>query len=331
MIPKTPNSRTLVVDGDTPIFRCAKALQKDYIEVNWNDFALDLDNRTQFIGGKLKGKEVKGKLNEINERHGISLTIDDFEITPKTVLIDAKNDDQRLAIGMKNIRSYIQGLLNIPWVKGIKWCLSSKTNFRKELNQDYKAQRPEKPKLLLQLKDLFIHEFKHMVTIKNSHEADDLLGIFGAWSREYHKNPKDSPYVLTGYDKDLLQIGDNWFLNFDKKEQGIFWIDNFTGHLNLCTQILQGDTADNLKGLPEITTEIKAKYGVATGGCAIGKSRKILSDCKTIDELYRTVEWCYKSFYGEDYKEHLNLMFRMVKLLENEGEIKDFPFQLEEE
>jgi len=328
MVPKEKNSKTLVVDGDTPLFRCAKALQKDYIEINWNDFTLDLDNKTKFIGGKLKGKEVYGKLNEINDRHGISLTIDDFDITPKTVLIDAKNDAQRLEIGMRNMRKYIRDLKELPWVKNIKWCLSSKNNFRKDLNPDYKAQRPEKPKLLIDLKNLFITEFKNIITIKDMLEADDLLGIFGAWSREYYENPKDSPFVLTGYDKDLLQIGNNWFFNFDQRDQGIFWIDEFTGHKNLCTQILQGDTADNLKGLPKITSEIKARYGVATGGCAIGKAKSILSDCKSIDELYMAVEWCYKSYYGENYRKHLTMMYKLVFLLEKEGEIKDFQFKL---
>ena len=57
------------------------------------------------------------------------------------------------------------------------------------------------------------------------------------------------------------------------------------------------------------------------------KANKVLSECKTIQELYDMVEFIYKCYYNDEYKEPLNLTYRLVKLLEKPNEIKDFPFK----
>jgi hypothetical protein len=323
-----PNSKILVVDGDTPIFRFALALEKKYIEASYkkSPWVIELDNITQFKGGKLKGKEVQGELHKMNKSSEIELTMDDFNIKHKVRLINAKSDESRLEIGKRNARNYISDLYQIPWVKEIKYCLSSKNNFRKNIDKNYKSSRGKKPLLLNDLKSWFEKEFKSIITIIDGLEADDLLGIMGNWSRNYFKDPKDSDIVLCGYDKDLLQIYNNYFFNFDHREDGIFWINELDGQRNLCHQILTGDTTDDIKGLEGISDEIKERFCVRLGGCGKGKAEKILSDCCTVECLYERVEWCYMSYYQDDYKDHLNKQFKLVKLLENKDKIEDFPF-----
>lgn len=321
------NSKTLVLDGDTPLYRASLALQESYIEVWWEDRMIECKNLTEFKGGKLNGKIIKGKLQEINDNKKTNFILDDFKIIPKTRLIQSNNDKMRLGLGKKFIREYISNLYQIHWVKEVVYCLSSENNFRRDIDKEYKSNRTCKPVLLDTLRNWFIKEFKDIIKIEDGLEADDLLSIFGHKSRNSFTNPKDTDIVLCGYDKDLLQIYNNYFFNFDHREDGVFWIDEFEGQKSLAKQCIIGDRIDNIKGLPKINEEIKAEYNVRLGGVGSGKAEKILSDCKTVGDLFKTVENCYKMYYKDNYKEKLNKQFKLVKLLENKEEIKDFPFK----
>lgn len=322
------NSCIAVIDGDTPIFRHSKILEETYIEVWWNNRVKEFENITRFKGGKLKGQEIEGYLNKINKGREEPFSIEEFEIINKSRLIKPPQKGARLDIAKRNLRSYISDFYAIPWVKEIKYCVGGNTNFRYEVDKNYKSNRGPKPLKLLEVKEWFCDEFKDIIVVADNCEADDKLSQMGHWSRNYFKNPKDSNIVLCGYDKDLLQIYNNWHFNFDKRDE-IVWINEFTGHKNLALQCLKGDTVDGIKGLPEITPEIKEKYNVGLGGCAEGKANKILDLCETIEDLYREVEWCYRSYYKDDYKQALNKEYMLVKLLEKKDEFNiEFPFQL---
>ena len=326
MISQKENYYTLIFDGDTSLFRFAKALQEDYIEVWWKDRMMECKNLTYFKGGKINGQVIKGKLEEINENRKDPFLLEEFEIIPKSRLLKCDNDKKRLGLGKKWIREYISELYAIPWVKEIKYCLSSETNFRKEVDPLYKSTRGEKPILLKQLRKEFIKEFKDIIEIHGGLEADDLLSCYGYLSRNTFTNPKDTNIVLCGYDKDLLQIYNNFFYNFDKRDEGVIWIDEFTGQKNLVVQCLCGDTVDAITGLPSVTEEMKEKYNIRMGGVGKGKAESILSNCDTVECLFREVEWCYRSYYGDGYKEALNREFRLVKLREHKDKMVDFPF-----
>lgn len=320
------NYYTLVIDGDTPIYRASLALQESYIEVWWKDRMIECKNLTEFKGGKLNGKIIKGKLQEINEQKKTDFIFDDFVIIPKTRLISSNNDKMRMGLGKKFIREYLSTLYQIPWVKDIVYCLSSDNNFRRDIDKDYKKNRTCKPILLDDIRNWFIKEFKEIVKIEDGLEADDLLSIYGNSSRNSFINPKDTNIVLCGYDKDLLQIYNNYFFNFDHREDGVYWIDEFEGEKSLAKQCLIGDRIDNIQGLPKINEEIKKKYKVRLGGVGAGKAEQILSNCKIVKDLFKTVEDCYKMYYKENYKEELNKQFQLVKLIETKDKVKDFPF-----
>jgi hypothetical protein len=311
---------TLVVDADTIIFRYAKILQEDYVEVWWKDRMKIFKNKTMFKGGTIKGEKIKGWLYE-KER---PFKLDEFKFVNKS-----KPLFSHIGVAQKHIAGYIEELYNIPWVKDIKFVLGGGDNFRYKIYPDYKKNRGEKPLKLQEVKDWVCSEYKDIVVIAEGVEADDYLSIMGHWSRNHFKNPKDTNIVLCGCDKDLLQIHSNYFFNFDKREDGIIWIDEFTGHKSLAIQILTGDITDNIKGLPKVTDEMKEKYNIRGGGCGKMKAEKILSNSDTIIDLYRQVQWCYMSYYKEQYKTHLNREFQLVKLLEKKNEIPTFPFQVD--
>ena len=310
---------TLVIDGDTIIFRYAKILQEDYIEVWWKDRVKTFKNRTMFKGGTLKGEKVVGWLYEKDR----PFKLEDFKIVDKSRLISSGT-----TFFKKHIREYIAGFYELPWIKDLKIVLGGKDNFRYKIFPDYKKNRGAKPLKLKDVKDWFCSEYNDIVTIADGVEADDYLSMMGYYSRNHFNPPKDTDIVLCGCDKDLLQIHSNYFFNFDKRDDGIVWIDEFTGHHSLAVQILVGDKTDNIMGLPKVTDEMKEKYKIYGGGCGQAKAKKILSNCKAITDLYKEVEWCYMSYYKDEYKKHLNREYQLVKLLDKKDEIKDFPFSV---
>jgi len=71
-------------------------------------------------------------------------------------------------------------------------------------------------------------------------------------------------------DKDLKQVP-GWYFNPDKPENGMEWIDEWTGHFNFYKQLLTGDKVDNIPGIRGIGPK---------------KAEKLLMDCKDEVEMY---------------------------------------------
>ena len=151
--------------------------------------------------------------------------------------------------------------------------LSGKDNFRKKIAKSYKANRKDRvpPQYLEQC-------FQYITEIWGAEwvdgiEADDALGI--AATEDPHK-------IIITIDKDLDQIP-GWKYNWRKyktynvtPEQGVraFW-----------TQMLVGDTADNIKGVK---------------GIGPVKAGKILAECQMNAQYFSTVYDTYIEGPGED-------------------------------
>jgi 5'-3' exonuclease len=97
-------------------------------------------------------------------------------------------------------------------------------------------------------------------------EADDYLGI----------NQNESS-IICSIDKDLLQVPGKHY-NFVKKE--FYEVDEETGFRNFYTQLLTGDTSDNIKGI---------------AGIGPVKAKKALADSFTEQEMFSVVRDMYKN------------------------------------
>jgi len=197
-------------------------------------------------------------------------------------------------------------------------------NFRYKIYKDYKANRGPKPLRFEKLREWFLNEFKDEIIVADGCEADDILNIMSweAWRKDVECSKFCSGYI----DKDCNQSGGIKF-NYDSNK--FYNITEFEAHHNLAVQILIGDkSTDNIPGVPAVNNCMQDAYPIGLGGFGPVKAKKVLENCKTIKELYKEVEFIYKCYYNEDYKEPLNLTYKLVKLLEKENEIKDFPFQL---
>lgn len=109
------------------------------------------------------------------------------------------------------------------------------TAFRKLVYPEYKAHRKaEKPRWYNEIREYITKEWDAETVV--GIEADDALGMH-----------QTSETIICSIDKDLLQIQGRHY-NFVKKE--FVYVDETDGLRSFYTQLIKGDTSDNLKGIP---------------------------------------------------------------------------------
>jgi 5'-3' exonuclease len=150
--------------------------------------------------------------------------------------------------------------------------LTGKDNFRYAIYPEYKAHRPkEKPFWLEKCRQFLIANFNAEVI--NGQEADDALGI-----------AQTDDTIICSIDKDLLMIPGRHY-NFVKDE--FITQSNFDAIKHFYMQCLQGDRADNIKGIPGIGPK---------------KAERILAGCTNEEELFRAT----REAYGNDVEFLMN-------------------------
>jgi hypothetical protein len=177
--------------------------------------------------------------------------------------------DESIVAARQTVNSYIADILMCGvdncfsgcFVDDWKLYLTGKNNFRNKIATTavYKGNRTaEKPKHLAAIREYIVSEFAAIVV--DGQEADDAIAI----DATIHGDN----CVIVSVDKDLDQLS-GWHYNFVKRHN--YYVNPNDALLNFYKQILTGDSADNIIGLS-----------------GIGKVRaeKILSECKTEQELY---------------------------------------------
>ncbi len=158
--------------------------------------------------------------------------------------------------------------------------LSGDNNFRYTIYPEYKANRTQpKPRHLLEVRQYLINKYK--AEVSDGCEADDLLGIAQCASKNT---------IICSLDKDLLMIpGDHYSFEISgtsslgkkwTRPMEIAHVDEFEGMKRFYTQLLTGDTTDNIKGVP---------------GIGKVKAEAILRDCWTEKEMFEAEESQYSS------------------------------------
>jgi hypothetical protein len=109
--------------------------------------------------------------------------------------------------------------------------------------------------------------------ITEGQEADDAIGI------GMTANPGS---VCVSIDKDLLQLAGTHYNWVTKEERRI---TAKQGALNFWTQVLTGDTTDNVPGIP---------------GIGPVKAKKLLTNCKTNKEAWEIARNAYAQEFGPD-------------------------------
>jgi 5'-3' exonuclease len=204
----------------------------------------------------------------------------------------AENDDVGIAIW--RMEEMIDNTLAAVGADEFSIFLSGDNNFRYEIYPEYKANRTApKPRHLKALKQYLVEKYNAQVS--DGCEADDLLGIeqCSALERRFWEAPlleegKPARYVsdtiICSLDKDLRMIPGNHY-SFEisgvsnngnrwvRPEQRIF-VEPFDGLRTFYTQVLTGDTTDNIKG---------------AAGIGKVKAERILAEATTESDLLSAV------------------------------------------
>ena len=167
----------------------------------------------------------------------------------------------------------IEAVLWSPKEEQYQVFLTGKNNFRYEIavTHGYKANRKDvvKPKHLASVRDYMIKYWDAIVS--DGEEADDLIGI---WSTQRGKDA-----IVISVDKDMMQLPCDHY----NPRNGVYkTVSDFDGLKFFYTQILTGDSSDNIKGI----------YGVGPK-----KAAKILEDCKTEQDMYQE---CVRAYGGDE-------------------------------
>ena len=168
--------------------------------------------------------------------------------------------------------------------------ITGKGNFRFDVQPTYKQNRSGKPKPehLQALRDYLVEAYNAKVS--SGQEADDDITI-----RATELGPDT---IIASIDKDFLQVP-CWHYNLNKRT--LVEVDEFEGLLFFYTQILMGDSADNVFGIK---------------GVGPVKAGKMLFGATTECELY---EICVAAYGGDTGKVTENA--RLLWLLRKEGQV----------
>ena len=169
--------------------------------------------------------------------------------------------------------------------------LRGEGNFRYSIEENYKGQRSLKPPnepLVARRIALDRYAYKLGYFKSDNCEADDVVSI---WA---DAEPDKDSFVIAHIDKDIDMVT-GWHYNFGKKIP-VYYIDDDEGWLKLCTQMLTGDSTDNIKGIK---------------GVGPKTAEKLLTDVP-VGDMLGVVKEAWKATDTEDWEYDMETCFNLV-------------------
>ena len=216
----------------------------------------------------------KGKDNRLDK--------DDLFETDVDVAFDKFTD------GFQRCLSFLEDKVAVDEVV---FCNGSINNFRKNITPTYKANRTaKKPEILGALHNLV--KFSYDSVWGDGVETDDVVATL--WAEEVKKNGVDNVIIMS-LDKDYKQFP-CWFYDYNYKNRELIKITEEEALNNFYSQMIIGDTADNIK--------VCKGYGKAY-------ALKLFKDSKSEFSLISKTYRLYKQVYGDEAR----AMFKQSKSL----------------
>lgn len=211
----------------------------------------------------------------------------------------------------QNVKQKIQNIVDASGCFDYKVCIQGEGNFRKFYESkfvDYKGQRGDKPLLYKEVFEYTVNKYKGRCVVVKGEETDDYVNqqAWCGYRKAYKtKSKEDSDVVIAYVDKDITANGRGWFLNYYHLEDGIFWQDTTNQAKEFWTQVLVGDTADNIPGIEKLSDELRKRYQIKTKGVGPVAANKILDTLQTERTMAVAVTECYRETWPDDWKERL--------------------------
>lgn len=285
-------SRLLTIDSDTILYSSAAQQQVNRCMV------------THKTSGRTKLFESKTDFNNWIKSQD-KWTKDEFEFETQSEVVG----EPRFAF--QSIKQKVEKIVEAAKCDDYVLCIEGEGNFRKDFHSeyvDYKGQRTAKPLLFNECREFFLKKYKERVILSVGRETDDTVNILAWESYKKALKAKDqnrANVVLAACDKDIPANSRGWLLNYNKLEDGIYWNDSFTQAYNFATQMLIGDSADNIPGIEKLSDITKERFSIKVEGVGPATAKKILAECKTEQELATRVMECYSAMYEEDWDKRM--------------------------
>ena len=279
---KYPQGLRLLIDGDIVKYRCAFAAEKTHYLVE-QPLALNDYHDSDFTNYQLHkdAKTAAGDTGIIWSRK---------EIQPVEFAINATN-----TLLESFVSKFQPSILDVY--------LSDSPTFRDSVakTKPYKGNRADtaRPAYYNEVGEYLL---SRGAIIRSGLEADDCLSVESSLDR--------NGTIILSIDKDLLQVEGNHY-NWVKDE--FVKQSKKSAHFSLATQLLTGDTTDNIPGL---------------AGIGPVAAKKILGTAKDSVDLFGRVLHAYQERGGDNWMEYFVEQFKLIKLLSTYEE-KDLSPEIE--
>lgn len=302
----------LVVDFDQPIYVAAGFCQSnyDYHHKETGAFAGSYTTQKSFVQGLAEGDSPAN-----------------YNMDRIVKPIQPKDGSPAEAVGYHNLKIFVNGLLDIPGIDDVTLVIHKEGNFREDVAtiQPYKGQRKEKPIFVNEMKEYVKKKWPDMVEEAVGEESDDVVARYGweAYNRcEDKQGYSDIDTIIAHVDKDLNQVPGIHY-NYDKKEK--FVVSLFDAAYSFWSQMLTGDSIDNIPGIPKLSKEFKKEHGLRTnGGFGPKTIEKYFADCETSTDLATKVVVAYKEAYGENWLTVAEEVSKLLYMVRTKGEMFSF-------
>lgn len=296
-----------VIDADTLLVRSAALCQNNFDVVN---------KETQEIVSRVTSMKAFYEAVPESTHHL-------FEFVPNVSPATPTVGSCPSVIGKHALRLQIEKILkdNEKWIDSYKIVLHGEGNFRYSVATiaPYKGHRKEKPMFFQKVKDWALKEYKDNLILAYDEEADDICAQIAY--QEYLRvgpSPKKFNVCIAGVDKDLLQIVSHHY-NYDKNEYQ--WVTREEAAYNFYTQLLKGDSSDNITGLVDLPKEARKEYGLRGKGIGDKAAERILEGCESPKEMMERVVSCYEMQYGDKWYDVMEENCRLLYLTKVKGEV----------
>lgn len=272
----------LYFDADTLVYRAGFACQKKFYLAEifgqqWDETYFDFSSK----------KDLNTFLKERDEAGAKYIVWNREEIEPLGKCLELVDSMVAAVINECSEKTNVQ--------QPIKMYLSGSRNFREliAITRKYKGNRDTA------VKPVYYEDIrKHLVevygaSIVSGFEADDAVSL------DYIAN-KDDAAILVSADKDLDQIPGQ---HYDWVKKEFYEVIPKDAKTWLYTQMIAGDSTDNIPGVP---------------GLGEKKAAKALADCQTPEDMAKVVIALYKEAYKDAWKDVLVEQAGLVYILRQE-------------
>lgn len=179
-------------------------------------------------------------------------------------------------------------------------CIEGEGNYREDIYPDYKGQRDGQILLRDELCDWVKERFPRVI-IAEGCETDDRCARYMWEGYQDFLKTGEYTYMVASCDKDLRTVA-GLLYNYCKDEE--VEISELEADRWFCTQLLYGDSIDNIKGINSpISCELLKSYGVKPNKKGVGEvtAKNLMATATTSKECFEIVMECYKDAHKDKW------------------------------